>query len=194
MNASEMQRALAGVLGNKAIFLGCYFEDELFDAIQSTKQYVKPCIMIINTLRSNDTSHKIGHWFMIYMNHATSTLGYYDSYNLQPMLNSSTLYKFIQANPSMNVSTLAYRLQGLKSLVCGVYSMYFCYVFSLRNHKYAVQCINKKFKRNEFYHNDKLIYRLGHKLFLMPRCERRYCNHDDTCILCNLVEVGTCNG
>ena len=72
---------------------------------------------------------------------------YFDSYNLSPLVNSLVLHSFIQTYTLITVSRLAYRLQGTHSVVCGVYTIYFCYLVSHQSLKRAMQCLQVTFKK-----------------------------------------------
>lgn len=189
MNALEIERGLAGVLGDKIIFLGCHPESHVDMLLDQAKQQLKPTVFILNTLKWGET---LGHWIAIYIHYESQTLGYFDSYNLDPRLHSLALHHFIQAHPYMTVCRLAYRLQGLQSLVCGIYTMYFCYLLSHHHLKHVMHSIHATFKKGQYFYNDKLITRLGYKLFPMPQCEVTFCllsNVKDFCRreICNVI-------
>ena len=121
----------------------------------------------------------IGHWITVYVDYNTLTLGYYDSYNLDPSFHSKLLHEFIQASPYLRLNQLSYRLQGLQSLVCGVYAMLFCYLHSHYPVKRVMRYIHDTFKKRKFLYNDKLILCLGYRLFKMPQCEKIFCLRGD---------------
>jgi len=171
MNALEIERGLAGVMGDKVIFLGCHPQGYFSNLLDQAKQHLKPAVVILNTLNWGETTIHLGHWIAVYINYETLTLGYFDSYNLHPSINSLALHRFIQAHPYMTVHRLAYRIQGTHSIVCGIYAMYFCYLLSHQHLKRVMQCIHGTFKKGQYFYNDKLILRLGYKLFHMPQCE-----------------------
>lgn len=181
MNAREIEDALTGVLGERIIFLGCHPENHLYTLLKQASQRLKPCVFILNTLGYEDNTDQIGHWFTVYIDYSSNTLGYYDSYMLPPLLNSSTLYHYIKTHPNLTVSTLTYRFQGLHSLVCGVYSMYVCYLLSFLNITQTLSCLHSTFEKHKFLFNDKLISRLGYKIFNLPKCSKTFCKNDIRC-------------
>lgn len=172
MNALEIERGLVGVLGDKIIFLGCHPESHVGMLLDQAKQQLKPTFFILNTLQWGEA---LGHWIAIYIHYESQTLAYFDTYNLEPSLHSLTLHHFMQAHSYMTVWKLRYRLQGMQSLVCGIYVMYFCYLLSHHHLKRVMPSIHATFKKGQYFYNDKLITRLGYKLFPMPQCETTFC-------------------
>ena len=110
MNTLEIERGLAGKMGDNIIFLGCHPESSFGGLMQQAKRLPRPAVVILNTLNSGDDSKKLGHWITLYINFDTLTIGYFDSYNLEPRINSLSLHDFIQARPYMTVCRLRYRL------------------------------------------------------------------------------------
>lgn len=178
MNALQIEEGLRGVLGDRVNFLGCYPQNDFLKVIQDAKKLLKPSVFILNTLNREDTAI-MGHWIAVFIDYETLTIGYYDSYNLHPSLNSRALHSFIQSSPYMNVSTLAYRLQGIQTTVCGLYVMYISYLLTHYTLKRALQSIHATFKKGQYFYNDKLITRMGYKLFHMPNCERTFCHREN---------------
>ncbi len=173
MNAREIQAGLAGILGDRVYFLGCHDHRRVTDLINLARKQVKPCVFILNTLSGSKT---MGHWITVYLNFQSQTIGYYDSYNLHPKYNSAVLHHFMQTCPHMKISTLNYRLQGLNSLVCGIYCMFFCLLLSWHTLKRAMCIIHATFKKHQYHYNDKRITRMAYVIFRnMPHCMPTFC-------------------
>ena len=176
MNAREIQDGLAGVLGDRVYFLGCHGQSHVSDLIHIARKQAKPCVFIINTLNESMGHNYMGHWITVYLNFQSRTIGYYDSYNLHPKFNSPILHQFMQKCPHMKISTLNYRFQGLSSLVCGIYCMYFCFLLSHHTLKRAMCIIHATFRKSQFLQNDKKVTRLGYTIFRrMPSCLKTFC-------------------
>ena len=174
MNGYEVEQGLKGVLGDNIIFLGCFWMNDITRILRSSARKSRPCVIIFNTLEKDSKESLMGHWISIYINYANLTLGYFDSYNLEPEIYSRGMSKFLRDNP-FTVYKLSYRIQGIKSLVCGVYVMYFTYLLSRHSLKKSFAHIHKKFKKHQYNDNDKLILRIAYKIFNMPVCEKTFC-------------------
>lgn len=176
MNGREIQDALAGVLGDRVDFLGCHEQRRALALVHLAKKRTKPCMFILNTLNATNGSHIMGHWFTVYINYHTQTIGYYDSYNLHPKFNSRILHHFMKTHPQMKIDTLPYRLQGLDSLVCGLYSMVLCFLLSRHPLKRVMAIIRVTFKRHKYLYNDKKVTRIAYNIFkTMPECLETFC-------------------
>lgn len=175
MNAREIEEGLAGSLGNGIIFLGCITDGDILKYLRCAMRQNKGCVFILFVEGSSNT--EIGHWVAVYINFAEKSIGYYDTYNLNLAITSPTLYSFIQRFPCLKLTTLAYRIQSVNSLVCGAYAMYFTYLISHKNHLDKVwNILHRTFKRNTFISNDKIIIRLAYRLFTIPHCSQLFCN------------------
>lgn len=174
MNGYEIEQGLKDILGDNIIFLGCYWLSDASRILHSAASKNRPCVIIFNTINKNSKESLMGHWISIYINYGNLTLGYFDSYNLEPEIYSRGMGKFLRDRP-WTVYKLTYRIQGLKSLVCGVYAMYFVYLLSRHSLKKSFAHIHKKFKRHQYKNNDKLILKIAYKIFQMPVCEKKFC-------------------
>ena len=174
MNGYEIEHGLNGVLGDNIIFLGCYWMNDAPSILRSAISKGRPCVVIFNTLNKNSKESLMGHWISIYINYGNLTLGYFDSYNLEPEIYSRSMGKFLRDSP-WSVYKLTYRIQGIKSLVCGVYAMYYVYLLSHHSLKKSFAHIHKIFKKHQYKNNDKLILRIAYKIFHMPVCEKTFC-------------------
>lgn len=175
MNALEIEGGLEGKLGGKVRFLGCHYLEDISYLLDTAKYEIKPCVFVLFTLANNDKSSQLGHWISVYISYADSTLGYFDSYNLYPKIYSRALHAFIQARPCITVHKTSYRLQGVHSLVCGVYTMYFTFLVSHHGLKKAFSHIHNIFKKHNYKYNDKTVVRIAYKIFKMPICENTFC-------------------
>ena len=174
MNGYEIERGLKDVLGDNIIFLGCYWMEDASSILRSAVTKSRPCVIILNTIKKNAKEGLMGHWISIYINYGNLTLGYFDSYNLEPELYSRGMSKFLRDKP-WSLYKLSYRIQGISSLVCGVYTMYYVYLLSRHSLKKSFAHIHKKFKKHQYKNNDKLILRIAYKIFHMPVCEKTFC-------------------
>ncbi len=177
MNGVEIEFGLQGSLGKKIRFLGCYWIDDIPRLLNLSKNY--PSVFILNTLSKDDKTSVLGHWIALYVNYMDGTLGYFDSYNLDPKHYSIPLHDFIQSSPHITVYRLSYRLQGIHSVVCGIYTMLFSHLLSHYNITSSFSYLHKIFKRRQFTYYDKLVTRMVYRLFKMPSCEKTFCLQGD---------------
>ena len=106
----------------------------------------KPSLLIVNTLKSTESTNMIGHWIAIYIN--KSQKEYFDSYGL-PIFDE-TLIDLLQSK----YKRLKTRLQAFNSDVCGQYCLYFIYQ-KARGKSFSD--IVKVFKINDSSYNDKFV-------------------------------------
>lgn len=116
-----------------SIFLGVFPSDMLPKVVKK-----RPSAIIINT----DPANKPGkHWVAAYFNNDNS-VEYFDSYGLSPFNNE--ILNFLSENSSV-IYKNGVHLQGLNSLVCGLYCIFFLY-FKCRG--YSLNKILKFFDKN----------------------------------------------
>lgn len=174
MNGREIEQGLAGRLGNRIIFLGCHDESNIHNLFLHAKEQKKACVFCL--LIEGPSKAEVGHWVTIYINYRGGCIGYYDTFNLHPALSSPTLSRIIQGLPRLKLITLEYRLQSMKTLVCGIYSLLFVWLMSNNNNLSQVnRVIHRTFKKNKYLDNDKLIVRIGYAKFDLPHCSKILC-------------------
>lgn len=172
MNGEEILKALRGKIGEKVVFLGCLALDDINHVIKEAEKCKKPVLVIMNTLSYYDNPSDMGHWLALCINYSGGCIGFFDSYKLPIEYYIPRFEGILNSFKDINVP---FRLQGSKTLVCGVYCILFAYVVSHYNVYRGFGFFNKRFCKWKFSFNDKLILRMAYKTFPMPSCVKVFC-------------------
>lgn len=114
LDGLQIERALLADPATLSCFMGVYSSDNIPSHIS-----FYPYCMVWNTEEKNESGE---HWVAVYQQSPSSSVEYFDSYGLPPLLNG--FKNFIQ---SQKASTFVYNLntfQSLTSTVCGYYCLY----------------------------------------------------------------------
>ncbi len=167
MNTIEIRTGLKNRLGDRCHYLGIYEENELKKVISISSRLIdKPSVFILHVLDKPEFT--MGHWIVIYINYQIRVFSYLDSLNLPLHMLSKSLCN-IANTIHMTVLKIPYRLQAMKSVTCGAYSMFFVYLLS----KDSIYCLFKRIKRfftkGDYIKNDREIIRVTYRIFNMPK-------------------------
>lgn len=164
----DIERRIKGVN-----YLGCYLADECYRI--EARGGSKFSFAIINILSSKSPRSAMGHYILV--GFIRNSLLYFDSYGLNINYYSFYLSNYIRhyKNKGYRIIRVGRRLQGMGSLVCGLYSLYIAYILA----RYGVVGIDSHIRRKfttNFARNDRIIVRLCYRIFKnLPECIKTFC-------------------
>lgn len=193
MNGEEILQALNGKLGTKINFLGIHTLHTLHEVVNEVYSSYTSGAFILNTLPIESKTNTMGHWVGVYLNGASLTTAFFDSYNLEPKIYSTLLHHALNPPSRRAYYRNSFRLQSLSSYVCGIYALHFIYHCSHYGVRSAFNYFHKYFNKRNPVLNDRMIVKIAYKLYRMPRCVKTFClhKHDRYCVgNCPLLHRG----
>lgn len=182
MNCEEINIALKHRTGRYASYLGCFAANNINEVIMRIKD--KPVIFIINVL--NEQDENMGHWITIYVN--KHILIYLDSFGVDLKHYTNIYEKIIYKRNFMY--GINQRIQHEKSLVCGLYAIYFVNKLTTYSVKKIIPYLFKDFSRNKLK-NDQFILKYAYGNFNIPSCSSVFANNSTWNYenLCKILEL-----
>lgn len=161
MNTEQIYRAIERHLGSYRNFIGVYLSDNL----EWIKREKEPVVFIVNTLRMSDPATLMGHYIVLYYDKKRKFVYFIDSYNFDKQLYNTEINRFCTG---LTVEYLPFRLQNFKSLVCGLYSIFFTVILTREGVRGIDQVVRLYFKRGKFKYNDAIVTKYCYKRFNLP--------------------------